>query len=75
MKTRKRGKGKQRGVKFPSTRATRIRGSKKSKAYKAKDFGDNPDIRHSHGEDKQLNVQEPWEIRYAVEVKKAKIVK
>lgn len=31
----------------------------------AKDFGDNPKIRHSHGEHKTINMAQPWEKRYA----------
>jgi hypothetical protein len=29
-----------------------------------KDFGDNPKIRHSHGEHTHFNPNEPWEVRY-----------
>ncbi len=31
----------------------------------ASDFGDNPHIRKSHGEAKNVNVKEPWEVAYA----------
>ena len=33
-------------------------------AKKASDFGDNPNIRHSYGEHKQVSKEEPWEKRY-----------
>ena len=35
--------------------------SLKKPRKKAWDYGDNPNIRHSHGEHKSKNKQEPWE--------------
>jgi hypothetical protein len=37
---------------------------KRSRRLRAKDFGDNPKIRHSHGEHTHFNPNEPWEVRY-----------
>jgi hypothetical protein len=33
---------------------------------RARDFGDNPRIRHSHGEHEKVNLREPWEVRHAI---------
>ena len=46
---------------------------RKAKRSKAKDFGDNPKIRHSHGEHKRYAKAEPWEKAYRK--RKRKLVK
>jgi len=38
---------------------------------KARQFGDNPRVRHSHREHKRINMAEPWERRHAG-IKKAR---
>ena len=47
----------------------KMKGAKRTKRIHAKDFGDNPDIRHSHGEIGKggYNPAEPWEKRYRQE--------
>lgn len=48
-----------RKVKNMSRRQQKAVFAKKRKT--ARDFGDNPNIRHSHSEHKQKSKQEPWE--------------
>ena len=33
---------------------------------RAKDFGDNPNVRRSHGEHKRFDPREPWEVDYRI---------
>jgi hypothetical protein len=37
----------------------------KRKRMKARDYGDNPKVRHSHREHERIDVREPWERQYA----------
>lgn len=37
---------------------------KRQRQKRARDFGDDPNIRHSHGEHTKHNPNEPWERRY-----------
>lgn len=39
--------------------------ARKKRRTKARDFGDNPHVRRSHGEAEQINPREPWERQYA----------
>ncbi|RLI23370.1 hypothetical protein DRO57_08830 [Candidatus Bathyarchaeota archaeon] len=47
--------------------------SKKSrkKRLRARDFGDNPKIRRSHGEAEKVNLEEPWERYYQRQKRRA----
>jgi len=47
------------------------RKAKKRRKLKAKDFGDNPKIRHSYREHTTINLNEPWE-RYYWKIKRLK---
>ena len=42
----------------------------RKRRLKAADFGDNPKIRRSHGEHKNVNVSQPWETHYEKNRKK-----
>ncbi len=47
---------------------TERKGAKvRSPRLKAADFGDDPKVRHSHGEEKNTNLSKPWERKAAVE--------
>ena len=37
---------------------------RRKKRSRARHFGDNPKIRHSHGEHKRVSKSEPWERAY-----------
>jgi hypothetical protein len=43
---------------------------KRKKRTRAKHFGDNPKIRHSHGEHKRYAKKEPWERAYRKQKRK-----
>ena len=44
---------------------------KKKRRLRARDFGDNPKIRHSYREHTTINLNEPWE-RYYWKIKRLK---
>ena len=49
-----------------------VSGKRRHRRKTAKDFGDNPKIRRSHGEYKRYAKQQPWERRYRQQKKKKK---
>jgi len=51
------------------------RGRSKKYRPRARDFGDNPKIRHSHREHKQTNLKEPWEVEHAIKTGKLREVR
>lgn len=42
----------------------RLKKAGKVKVKRARDYGDNPNIRRSHGEHTSTHKEQPWEVRY-----------
>ena len=72
-----------RGRVRPITKSVgRMKGARRARKYKARNaryYGDNPNIRVSHGEKargrKGVNLREEWEVRHAIKTGKLKEVK
>ena len=62
----------------PITKSIGMKGARRTRKYKARNaryYGDNPNVRHSKGEHKKVNLREEWEVRHAIKTGKLKEVK